>query len=172
MADFDARVETATANVRAEKEAADALAQGRSTEIATLQAEIAKISNESENRKRIGLNYQRRTNELIAEKKTADESITAKDKEIAEINERTEAINKEIEQTKTQIAELEKKLADSERGSQLKDATVTRLQSEMAKAQSAVAPAAPQVDSAALVSLSSRCEYHVDVPKGHHQSRA
>ena len=73
---------------------------------------------------------------MVAELAKSQEVVTEKDKEIAEITAKIESVNKEIDETKIKVVELEKKLADSERGSQLKDATVTRLQSELIKAQS------------------------------------
>ncbi len=163
-ADLDARVEAATASVRAEKDAAESIASSRSAEITSLTAELEKVRSESETRYRIGINWRQRATKLQESQTTVasehTEAIAAKDKEIEEVNGKIAGLTKEIEETKAKIGDLEKKLADSERAGQLKEGTVKRLQSELTAAKNHatsnagdVAPA-PGQDDAAKVGLS------------------
>ncbi|WVF69077.1 hypothetical protein IAT40_003851 [Kwoniella sp. CBS 6097] len=156
VSDFDARLASATTSVRAEKEAADALANTRSEEIKTLQAEVERLKAESDSRYRIGINWKRRADTLTeaqtATTQTHTEAIAAKDKEIEEVKQNIENLNKEIEAHKTKIIEAEKKLAESERTAALKENTVQRLQSELNKAQSGTGAApAPAADNSAQI---------------------
>ena len=60
-------------------------------------------------------------------------------------------LSNELVEVKNKVGEAERKLADSERGSQLKDSTVSRLESELSQAR--VATGNTSGDSAALVSF-------------------
>ena len=153
--DLDARIDSATTSIRAEKDAAESLAASRATEITTLTSTLETVRAESENRYRIGINWRGRATKLGEEKTALSESIVAKDKEIEEINGNIASLNGEIETTKARIVDVEKKLADSERGSQLKDGTVQRLQSELAKAQGQGQNGTAVTDTAAMVSPTS-----------------
>ena len=153
--DLDARIDSATTSIRAEKDAAESLAASRTTEIATLTSTLETVRAESENRYRIGINWRGRATKLGEEKTTLSDTIAAKDKEIEEINGNIASLNGEIATAKGRIVEMEKKLADSERGSQLKEGTVQRLQSELAKAQGQGQSAAAATDTAAMVSCTT-----------------
>lgn len=121
--------------MRAEKDAAESLAASRIDEIATLKTDLEKVKAESDNRFRIGSNWRQRATALQqAQASTAtqhSDMIAAKDKELEELRGRIAGLTQEIEEAKGKISEVERSLADSERGSQLKDGTVQRLQSEL-----------------------------------------
>nr|XP_031858524.1 uncharacterized protein CI109_006047 [Kwoniella shandongensis]KAA5525596.1 hypothetical protein CI109_006047 [Kwoniella shandongensis] len=151
--DFDSRLAAATTSVRAEKEAAEALAKTRAEEITSLTAEIERLKQESDSRYRIGINWKRRADALTESQTTTQQThgaaIAEKDKEIEEINKKIGDLNTELESTKT-------KLTEAERVSELKENTVQRLQSELNKAQTTAgqASASPaQPDAAALTAL-------------------
>ncbi|ORX37030.1 hypothetical protein BD324DRAFT_650644 [Kockovaella imperatae] len=154
--DIQPRIDAATAFVRAEKSAAEAQVQALTSEIATLKEELEKVKAESEKRMRIGLSHQRRANDMMAEKKRNEEALSSKDTEIAELTEKVGAATKELDEVKGKVAEAEKKLVDVERGSTLKDATVSRLQSELAKAQSGASVASG--DSSTITALRTEKE--------------
>ena len=72
-------------------------------------------------------------------------------------------MNKEIEETKGKLGELERRLADSERGSQLKEGTIQRLQKEVTAARSHVdASAASESLDSAMVRALILSHYCVD----------
>ena len=141
--------------MRSEKEAAEALAASRATEIATLQTELDQTKAESERRYRIGIGHQRRFNEVKAESVALTTTVAELRTEIANKDAEIATAKSQLEEEQSKLADLQKKLTESEAGSQKKDATVSRLQSELATAkQSASATPAPTTDtSAALVSL-------------------
>lgn len=160
MNDFDSRLATATAAVRAEKEASDALAASRAEEIETLKASLASAEAATEKMKNIGLNWKRRTESLDtqykAERTTHQEAIDAKDKELSEVRAEIERIQGELETARTELRDAQKHLEESRRAEALKEGTVQRLQSELNTARSqkpgAAGAAAPAHDDAALVS--------------------
>ncbi|WWC63005.1 uncharacterized protein I303_105603 [Kwoniella dejecticola CBS 10117] len=162
VADFDSRLDAATSSVRAEKEASDALANTRSEEIKTLQAEVERLKAESDSRYRIGINWKRRADTLTETQASTAQSHTqaleAKDKEIKEVSEKIDSLNKEIEENKSKIGEIEKKLTEAERVNGLKENTVQRLQSELTKAQSGTVPAVPD-KSVELAALQQKLEH-------------
>lgn len=164
MEDFDARLATATAAVRAEKEASDALAASRAEEIETLKASLAAAEAATEKMKNIGLNWKRRTESLDtqfkAERATHQEALDAKDKELGEVEAQIEQIQGELEAARTELREGQKQLEESRRAEALKEGTVQRLQSELnaarvAKPGAPGAPAAAQNDAALVSSLYS-----------------
>lgn len=132
--------------MRAEKAAAESLAEARRLEIETKTKQLETTTAESETRKRIGLNHQRRSNEARAE-------IEKKDNEIKELSAKMQTVEKEIADAKAKITELEKKLSDAEAGSQRKDATVSRLQADLAAANAKSSGGQAKADDQALVGL-------------------
>lgn len=154
--DFDSRLATATATVRAEKEASDALAASRGEEIAALQASIAAAEATAEKMKNIGLNWKRRTESLDTQFKTEraslQETIDAKDKELGEVKAEIEKLQGELEAARTELQDAQKHLEDSRRAEALKEGTVQRLQSELNTARSQKpGAAAAGADDGALV---------------------
>ncbi|ORY31757.1 hypothetical protein BCR39DRAFT_525256 [Naematelia encephala] len=156
--DFDKRLAAATEAVRAEKDAAEALAASRATEITNLQTEVQTANKSAENFKSIGLNWKKRTDTLHIEKATWSTTLASKDQEIASLNQKVENLTKELEGVKQSLSEAEEKLQTAKRADDLKEATVSRLQSELAAAKkvpaSATAPATTSPsDEGALASL-------------------
>ena len=151
--DIQPQIEAATAAIRAEKEAAEAQVQARTEEITKLNTQIEQITAESQNRLRIGINHQRRNKDLMAEKEENAQTLAANTAEIDRLNASITSTTKEMDETKSKVTELEKQLADAERGSGLKDATVSRLQSELAQVRSGASASAG--DAATIVSLRS-----------------
>jgi len=104
------------------------LAASRQTELTTLKADMDKAAVESRKRLEIGLKHQNRAKDLGA-------AIAEKDRAIAEKEAKIQATEKEIADAKSKIADLEKKVGEIEKGSAHKDATVSRLTSELATAK-------------------------------------
>jgi len=132
--------------VTAQKDAAESLANSRQEELATLRAELEKITAQSKSRLEIGLKHQVRVRETTAQ-------IAEKDKEITSLKEKVESTNKEIENTKTKIGELEKKLADAEKINTQKDAIIQKLNPDQASRGSVSSPPSVATDNSALVSF-------------------
>ena len=131
-------VEAATASIRAEKDAAESLAASTSEQVTSLNSELAQVRDQSADRLRIGTNWRQRAKDLEKIQTSNDtdhtERIASKDKELGEVMANITGLRKELEDANVKIAESERKLADSERGSQLKEGTVQRLQSELTSA--------------------------------------
>nr|ODO02371.1 nucleoprotein TPR [Cryptococcus depauperatus CBS 7855] len=131
--EFQARIESATVNLRADKEAAEALIKAHEENLVKLRAECDRHKSDSETKQRIGLNWKKRADQLldqIAETtKIHDAAMLERDNKLAEAEEKVKGVNEEIESFKKRIEELE-------RINGLKEGTVQRLQSELTKAQS------------------------------------
>jgi nucleoprotein TPR len=141
--EIDSRVEAATTSLRGEKEAANSLANTRQSQIEKLTSDLEAARKDVETKHSIGMRWKGRGDALIAEAKTRTETLAARDQTITELNEKVDNLTKELEDTKAKITELEKKVADTERGNHAKDMTVQRLQSELSKAQGGAAKLAP-----------------------------
>jgi len=127
-ADVEARLASATEPLITAKNEAEALAAIRQTELTALRADMDKAAVESRKRLEIGLKHQNRAKDLGA-------AIAEKDRAIAEKEAKIQATEKEIADAKTKITELEMKISEIEKGSAHKDATVSRLTSELATAK-------------------------------------
>lgn len=144
--DFESRLEAATTSLRAEKEAASALAATRAEELAKVQADYEKAKTDSENRLRIGLNWKRRVdtlNEQIGHTaKTHLEAVSEREKKVEEAEKKVKAAEEEVQTLKRKVEETE--------------GTVQRLQTELANTQKTEGQAQDQAqaDSTALVSSS------------------
>ena len=141
--DLESSVEASTASIRAEKDAAESLAASRSEKVTLLTSELAQVRDQSADRLRIGTNWRQRSDDLKKAQMSLDadhaERIASKDKELGEVTAKITELRKEFEDSNTKIADLGRKLADSERGSQLKEGTVQRLQSELTSAKTRLA---------------------------------
>lgn len=104
------------------------MAASRQTELTTLKADMDKAAVESRKRLEIGLKHQNRAKDLGA-------AIAEKDRAIAEKEAKIQATEKEIADAKSKVVDLEKKVGEIEKGSAHKDATVSRLTSELATAK-------------------------------------
>lgn len=143
VSEADARIATETASIRSELDAAKALAESKTAEIATLKEQV-------ESAKRIGLNWQRRSRELQTEvqnaAKTTQEAVAAKEADVA-------TLKTQLEEAQTKLTEVEKKVSETERDVQTKASTIEKLQAEVSKAQTAAA-AAPAAAPAATAAPS------------------
>ncbi|OXG43671.1 nucleoprotein TPR [Cryptococcus neoformans] len=143
--DFESRLEAATTSLRAEKEAASALAATRAEELAKVQADYEKAKTDSENRLRIGLNWKRRVdtlNEQIGHTaKTHLEAVSEREKKVEEAEKKVKAAEEEVQTLKRKVEETE--------------GTVQRLQTELANTQKTEGQAQgqAQADSTALTEL-------------------
>ena len=139
LGDFDARLGTATAAERTQREAAEALVGTKTAEIKTLEQKIVEIETLSQTRLRIGTKYQKSYNEdkgkLEEARASHEQAIASKDQEIASLNQRIQGLTNELKEARKKLAEVEQKLADSTSGSARKDETVSRLQAELTRAQ-------------------------------------
>ncbi|ODN74219.1 hypothetical protein L202_07665 [Cryptococcus amylolentus CBS 6039] len=128
VSDFESRLAAATTSVRTEKEAADALAATRATEIATIKADLEKAQTESESRLRIGLNWKRRadnlTEQIAQNTKSQGEAAQENEKKAQEAEKRVKELEGEVDG-------LKKKVEEVERAASLKEGTIQRLQSEL-----------------------------------------
>ena len=175
--DFDARLASATTDIQAEKDASEALAKTKTDEL-TAELEAMKKQSDDRfrigsnwRRRAAELETKVKENEnqladLTAKSEqsgtvSTDLASTSKELEDARmevldrqtelegVKKRIEDLDKELSETKTKLTEAERKLSESEKGSHVKDMTVSRLQAEMAKAQTH--PSTLPLDASVLV---------------------
>lgn len=141
-------MEAATASVRAEKEASEALSTAR-------QQEVEKLSKQSEDRFRIGLNWKKRADQLAEEKsalqKQSQEDTEVKDKVMQELNAKADGLTAELTSIKEKVEETERKLTEAEEKVRARDATIQGLQAETSTSKSSASTS----ESSVLVSAES-----------------
>jgi nucleoprotein TPR len=141
-------VESATQSLRAEKEAADALASTRQEQITSLTADLEKSKKDVEMKHSIGIRWKARADTLTQEARTRQTTLEEKEKAVAELTTKVEGLTKELEGSKAKIGELEKKAV-----------TPAPAAAAVATPTSAEVPA----DSAELVSLFTSVEIGADM---------
>lgn len=154
VSEIDSQIASATTSIQAEKAAAEALASSRQEQIDALTTDLEKSRKDVENKHSIGMRWKTRGDGFIADLKTRSETISAHVQTITDLNGKVDSLTQELEGNKTKIAELEAKVADTEKASSAKESTVQRLQSELSKAQSGSGSQATQLSSAPATTAS------------------